>query len=121
MTDPHEQAMAVLADCREADECTALLGYLRDDLPRDALDYEDLFFPLRHHAHDGVALEVLHYGELIERLRWGSGDLVFPVDEDGELLRNSVDPIWYWQHFSDGRFDVRPTIVEELERGADDE
>jgi len=118
MTD--DDALDVLASCQD-DNCQRLFQYLVDDgVSIDDLGYEDVFYPLRDHHDDGLAIEVTRRGET-SRYVWGAGDLVYDVETEARTFETAVDPFPISRtirHDPLADFDV--TIVEDSQEVVDD-
>ena len=76
-TDAESGALMLLQACEGSDHCKALNAYAVGNVDAESLSYEDVFYPLRHHA-----------GELAHRvdgeafsywIRWGSGDFLYAI------------------------------------------
>lgn len=117
MADQHLTAADVLGTC-DNDHCRAL-DYVRRDqrMSGESLSWEDVFYPLRHHHRDGLALELTAKADGAA-LVWGRGDLIYRVNPG--LPRSDwpqVDPFEFWMDITDGVADVDVRIVEAAARG----
>lgn len=120
MTADTPDPAAVLDGCPE-ENCQLLHQYLLEDgLTAEDLDYEDVFYPLRCHHREGMALELSGpAGD--RRYVWGSGDLIYPVDVDDQTFETSVDPFALWASITQDPFEAfRPVVVDAARQEADD-
>lgn len=102
-----QTALDVLWGCWENDHCPALLSYLKGYQDSESLSYEDVFYPLRHHHDEGLALSVTD-GHGTEEYVWGSGDFIFLAEEERQVMAHAIDPVRLWSSLQmDGvSFDV---------------
>lgn len=111
MTD--ETVADILGGCTN-DHCLTLGDYLfTDDTSLDDLGYEDVFYPLRCHHDEGLALE-LGWNHGVVALVWGSGDFIYKVNGAGpQKPANAVDPFIYWGDIQRGNYSLDTTIVDD--------
>lgn len=91
MADPVD----VLSGCPNR-HCGMLLGYLKTDIVQlEDLDYEDVFYPLRHHHADGLALRVTD-GRALQDYVWGGDDCIYFAEEERQVMANAINPFHLW-------------------------
>jgi ribosomal protein L37E len=107
-----------LRGCRRSDHCHRLAEVVTGAATVDALDYEDLFYPLRCHRDDGLVLRV--EGPSGQNwLQYGSGDLFYWMTDDERTIVSAVDPFELWDAISPGSVEVEPVLVEDTPFGED--
>jgi hypothetical protein len=112
MADDARTALNTLETCGN-DHCQRLGHYLRaDHLPIGSLGYEDVFYPLRHHHGDALALEL---PPCVGRatLVWGRGDFIYRVEAD-RLLSDwpQIDPFSLWRRIQADGAEIDVTVLE---------
>jgi len=106
-------AESVLQAC-ENKHCRWLYCYLVDEnIGTDQLDYEDVFYPLRHHHADGLALELTTPNGTTRRYVWGSGDFIHLAGDLRQTFETAIDPFPLWEAIERGEATPDVTIVEE--------
>jgi hypothetical protein len=112
MADRHRTVSDILHTC-DNDHCRRLGESLHADrVAIDDLGYEDVFYPLRHHHRDGLALELASKAGGAT-LVWGRGDFIYQVKIG--LPRSDwpqVDPTPFWRDIRDGTADVDVVVLE---------
>jgi len=112
MADDDRTALDILETCHN-DHCQRLGHYHRNDyLPISGFGYEDVFYPLRHHHHDDLALELPpRVGGAT--LVWGRGDFIYRVDASLKLSDwPQIDPFDLWRRIQADRADIDVTVLE---------
>lgn len=120
MSDPDETVADVLGTC-DNEHCQALSSSLElRAADGSALGYEDVFYPARHHAHDGVVLHV-DLPDSHVYIEWGSGDLFYRLEDDKRTFQSAVDPGPLWEGFSRGEIGITPVLREDTPFGEADD
>jgi len=112
VADRHRTAGDILGSCDNR-HCQALYQYHEDNgIHVDQLGYEDVFYPLRHHHRDGLALKI-EWGLSTDRLVWGPGDLIYRASDDTRTMETAVDTAGLWTQLNHDRFEaVTLTVLE---------
>lgn len=113
MTPDLDETLSILGSC-DNDHCSALGQFLVDtDVPVEALGYEDVFYPLRHHHQDGLGLRFT-WNDMTETLVWGAGDFIYRADDQVRTMETAVDPFDVYTLLQTGTASaVTVTIVDE--------
>lgn len=112
-------AERVLAAC-ENDHCLTLLDVHVGAEAVENVGYEDVFYPLRHHHREGLALVYdIGIGEPTTAV-WGAGDLIYDVEDEERTLQSALDPMIMWRNIDGGYVDVDVVVIDAEARGEDD-
>jgi len=105
-------AVDVLDGC-ENEHCQRLLNYVHDPgVTIDALDYEDVFWPLRHHRQDGLTVRLSKAGVVVLELQYGAGDFIYHADDDTRTIETALKPFVLWEIMQEGILAVEVTVIE---------
>jgi len=115
-----ETVADILDRCSSSAECDILQEYMTGQFPRSSLGYEDLFYPLRCHADDGLVLEVDVPGPSWY-IEYGAGDLFYQLSDDKRTLETAVDPFPLWDQFKAGNIDLTPVLRKDTPFGEVDD
>lgn len=110
--DGRQTAGDVLEGCRGADECHTLLLFLNGQLEVSDLGYEDVFYPLRHHHREGLALRLTHGETVVHELEWGSGDFIYEVDDPDKNFRSAIDPYSRYEEVQAGQYGLDVVVID---------
>lgn len=110
--------VTMLRGCKWTSRCNRLAEVAAGDATVDALDYEDLFYPMRCHRDDGLVLYV-DAGAMDNWLQYGAGDLFYWMTDDERTMESAVDPFDLWDAISPGSVEVEPVLVEDTPFGED--
>lgn len=97
-------AHALLSECSHV-RCAGLCAFLGGVGDQTDLVYEDVFYPLRHHAYDDLMLITSKQGQTARRIYWGGGDILYERRAEGEV-DEPVRPRNVWHPIEAGVVDI---------------
>jgi len=106
-------AVNVLRSCSLSTNCTNLRDYLVGRKTLNDLGYEDVFYPLRCHHGDGLALEVDYDHVSTITYVWGAGDLIYNISDDRRMMETAVEAGPVWREIDNGAADIDVMIIED--------
>lgn len=109
----NSDALDVLGRCQDSRNCHNLQGYLLDMKTLDELGYEDVFYPLRHHHAEGLAIQLAYGQSGVMTLVWGGGDLIFPAEEEHKVMSRAINPFARFEELQRGVCELDVVVLDD--------